>query len=304
MTGRIAIITDEPGWHGAQLKRALRTVGYESVYVSLTDCSFDINSGHYAVSLAGFEKSLPDGVFVRGVPGGSLEEVIFYLDILHALRELGVCVYNDARAIERTVDKAMTSFLLHQAGMATPTSWVVAGIDKAKKILRRELATGQQLVYKPLFGSQGKGLKLLASIADLDSVEEVQGIYYLQRFIKTGQQNCTDWRVFVINGKAVAAMQRTGGGWITNVAHGASCQPALLTLELSHLAESAVAVLDMHYAGVDLLRDEQGQYWVIEVNSIPAWKGLQTVCEMDISELLIADFLARCSQQIRMEAGG
>ncbi|HID82746.1 MAG TPA: RimK family alpha-L-glutamate ligase [Chromatiales bacterium] len=304
MTRRIAIITDEPGWHGAQLKRALRKAGYESLYVSLTDCSFDINSGRNAVTLPGFENSLPDGVFVRGVPGGSLEEVIFYLDILHALRELGVCVYNDARSIERTVDKAMTSFLLHQAGIATPTSWVVAGIEAAKKIVRRELATNHQLVYKPLFGSQGKGLKLIGSLADLESAEEARGIYYLQRFIKTGQQNATDWRVFVINGKAVTAMQRTGTGWITNVAHGASCQPALLTPELSQLAESAVAVLDMHYAGVDLLRDEQGQYWVIEVNSIPAWKGLQTVCELDVSELLIKDFLAHCTQQIRMEAGG
>jgi glutathione synthase/RimK-type ligase-like ATP-grasp enzyme len=42
------------------------------------------------------------------------------LGILHALRELGVMVWNDARAIERCVDKSMTSFLLARSAIPTP----------------------------------------------------------------------------------------------------------------------------------------------------------------------------------------
>jgi len=68
------------------------------------------------VRIPGFESSLPDAVFVRGVPGGSLQEVVFYLDILHILKTLGIPVYNNGVAIERSVDKGMTSFFTQECG--------------------------------------------------------------------------------------------------------------------------------------------------------------------------------------------
>lgn len=295
MNPRIAIITDEPGWHGAQLRDAMQLAGYESRFVSLKDCMLHTTSAGPGIKMPGFESRLPDGVFVRGVPGGSLEEVIFYLDILHGMEALGVCVYNNTRAIERTVDKAMTSFLLHQAGIATPASQVVAGIERAKTTARRELAAGHELVYKPLFGSQGKGIQRIRKLDDLDTVEAANGIYYLQRFINPGTASFSDWRVFVIHGHAVAAMQRVSGSWVTNVAQGACCQPALLTRELRETAEAAVVALALPYGGVDLLHDRDGNFQVLEVNSIPAWKGLQSVCELNISNLLVTDFLNCCS---------
>ena len=64
---------------------------------------------------------------------------------------------------------------------------------------------------------------------------------------------------------------------------------------LCRLAEDAVKVLDMAYAGVDVIRDEHGRYSVLEVNSIPAWKGLQSVADVSIAELLVDDFLSRCA---------
>ena len=53
----------------------------------------------------------------------------------------------------------------------------------------------------------------------------------------------------------------------------------------------------MHYGGVDLMRDKEGRLWVTEVNSIPAWKGLQSVSQNKvIAELLVDDFI-RCMNQ-------
>lgn len=103
MTLRVAIVTDDPGWHGARLRRALTARGMNTRYASLTQCRLDITSGTLPVRVPGFETALPEAVFVRGVPGGTLEQVIVRLDVLHALRELGVPVYDDARAIERSV---------------------------------------------------------------------------------------------------------------------------------------------------------------------------------------------------------
>jgi tetrahydromethanopterin:alpha-L-glutamate ligase len=294
MIGRIAIITDDPGWHGRRLREALAVRGYDYCYVSLTACRLNVEPDGLLVILPGFEEHLPDGVFVRGVPGGTLDQVVFWLDILHALKLLGIPVYNDGRAVERTVDKGMTSFLLRQAGIPTPPTWVLSDPEAALAIAEQELQAGHQLVSKPLFGSQGTGLRRYDSPDDLAAFSADNGIFYLQRFVHCGEQP-HDFRVFVIKGKAVAAMRRCGVTWLNNVHQGARCEPVRLDdLLLCRLAEDAVKVLDMGYAGVDVIRDEHGRYSVLEVNSIPAWKGLQSVTEVSIADLLVDDFLSLC----------
>jgi tetrahydromethanopterin:alpha-L-glutamate ligase len=297
---RIAIFTDDPGWHGARLREAFAQHGCDSEFVSLTQCGFDMNAAGHGLVIPGFE-TLPDGVFVRGVPGGTLEQVVLYLDILHALKHLGVCVYNDGRAIERSVDKGMTSFLLHSAGVPTPPTWVLGEGQVLSETLMREFEAGHELVLKPLFGSQGEGLSRLRDFDALPEQALHNGVYYLQRFISTGAEAAHDWRVFVINGRAVAAMLRQGEGWISNVAQGARCLPAVLDQELRALAEAAADALGMSYAGVDILRDGRHRPYVLEVNSIPAWKGLQQVCPLDITRLLVEDFLTCCQAKALTE---
>ncbi|QSA96734.1 RimK family alpha-L-glutamate ligase [Methylococcus sp. EFPC2] len=296
--GRIALFTDDPGWHGARLKRAFAGRGYDCAYVSLTACRMNLDGGGLPIAIPGFEAALPDGVFVRGIPGGSLEQVTFYLDILHGLKALGVPVYNDARAIERTVDKGMTSFLLKQAGIPTPPSWVVSHREEAEAIARREFAQGHQVISKPLFGSQGEGLQRHSGPDDLGFLAESNGIYYLQRFVSTGAEP-HDFRVFVIHGRAVAAMRRCGLTWLNNVAQGGRCESVRLDdALLCRMAEDSVKKVGMAYAGVDIIRDAFGHYSVLEVNSVPAWKGLQSVSEVVIADRLADDFLALCRSDI------
>jgi RimK family alpha-L-glutamate ligase len=290
MNRRIAIFTDDPGWHGARLRKAFEHHGCSCEFVSLQQCGFALDGEAQGLTIPGFD-TLPDGAFVRGVPGGTLEQVVHYLDILHALHHLGVCVYNDPRSIERSVDKGMTSFLLHSAGIPTPPTWVLGDRDPSP-ILKQAFDAGHELVLKPLFGSQGNGLARVSAGDTLPEQADYNGIYYLQRFIPTGSDDAHDWRVFVINGQAVAAMLRRGQGWISNVAQGARCHPAVLDQELRELAEAAADTLEMRYAGVDILRDATGRPYVLEVNSIPAWKGLQQVCRLDVTQLLVDDFLS------------
>lgn len=290
---RVAIFTDDPGWHGKQLCQAFLRRHYQPVYVSLTACRIQAAIGALPVVLPGFEDGLPDAVFVRGVPGGSLEEVVFYLDILHALKHLGIPVYNDAQAIERSVDKAMTSFLLSHAGLPTPETWVTRDRDQALAIVERELDAGHYVISKPLFGSQGEGIRRIEKSTDLFWLTSSHGIYYLQRFVKCEGEGYADKRVFVINGRAVAGMRRRGISWLNNVARGARCEAIEVDAELAALAVRAVEVLNMDYAGVDIIKTSTGDYSVIEVNSVPAWKGLQSVCELDVADLLVADLLER-----------
>ncbi|MBU3735584.1 MAG: RimK family alpha-L-glutamate ligase [Methylobacterium sp.] len=295
MLQRIPVFTDDPGWHGKQLQASFAARGLEAVFVSLRDCSLELLPGRPGVCIPGFDHALPPGVFVRGVPGGTLQQVIARLDILHALQHLGVVVYNDGRAVERTVDKAMTSFLLHHHGVPTPPTWVCESRAQAHAIIERELMAGNRLVIKPLFGSQGQGVRLIApgTPFPVPMDAHVDGLYYLQHFVDSGEGAWHDYRVFVIRGRAVGAMTRHGSGWINNVARGGRCEAQPTDGEVADLALAAARAVDIDYCGVDVIRDGLGRLQVLEVNSIPAWRGLQAVVAEDISQLLADDFLDR-----------
>lgn len=329
---RVAIMTDEVGWHTRQLQAALRQRGATGRCIDLADCHIDcqidqpINQpidsqqpGHRAgragsraawhgLVLPGFGADLPDAVLVRGLAGGSFEQVTKRLGVLHALRDLGVPVYNDARAIERSVDKAMTSLLLHAAGIPSPPTWATESAALAQRVVLREAAAGHALVLKPLFGSQGRGLQLVGwvdgAFRPLPALDGAYGgVAYLQRWIAPLQAPAQapgfDWRVLVIGGRAVAAMRRISTHWIHNLAQGARCEAAPLTADLAALAEAAAAALGLDYAGVDLMPSGGPRHrptaplQVIEVNGIAAWQGLQRVTGLNIARALVDDLLDR-----------
>jgi len=305
----VAIMTDETGWHTRQLQAALRARGSIGRCVDLADCRIDTTASWHGLLIPGFGRALPDAVIVRGIAAGSFEQVTKRLGVLHALRELGVAVYNDARAIERSVDKSMTSLLLHAAGIATPPTWVTESRAQAQRIAIREGAAGHALVLKPLFGSQGKGLQLVGQVEGvhhaLPDIEKSHGsLAYLQRFIPPETSPGFDWRVMVIGGRAVAAMRRVSPHWIHNVAQGARCEPALLTDELAQCAQDAAQALGMDYAGVDLMPSRRG-IQVIEVNGAAAWHGLQRVTPFNIARAIVDDLLdRRCASGAAQQAAG
>lgn len=292
---RVLVVTEEPGWHGAELRRALEAHGAAVSFASLRTCRLELGLEGGPIVVPGMDGALPDGVLVRDVPGGSLEQVVLRLDLLHALREYGIPVYNDARTIERTVDKAMTSLLLRRAGLPTPPTCVTESPVEAATFLSAESESGHEVVVKPLFGSLGVGLRRLGPGTALPDAAEFGGVWYLQRYIETGAggQGFSDFRALVIAGATVAAMIRRGTGWVSNVAQGARCEPCPPDPALEALAAAAAAAVGANYAGVDLVRDAAGQLHVLEVNGIPAWRGLQGTTTVDLAARVAADFLTR-----------
>lgn len=295
MGGRVLIATDETGWHTRQLQQALKARGWESRCVDLEDCRFDSTVAWHGLVLPGFGTTLPDAVLVRGIAGGSFEQVTKRLSLLHALQALGLPVYNEPRAIERSVDKAMTGWLLQQAGVPTPPAWAMESPAQAQRLVMRESAAGRALVLKPLFGSQGKGLQKLGWVdgahVPLPALDGLYGrLAYLQRYVPGATH---DWRVLVIGGRAVAAMCRSGAGWVHNVAQGARCEPAELTPVLADIAEQATAALGLDYAGIDLIPTPEGGPQVLEVNGVAAWRGLQKVTPFNIAQALVTDLIDR-----------
>src|SRR5690349_1570647 len=178
----IVMFGDGRDWHGRTLAKAFKRRGITPLLAPVNACGFSSETAT-GLAIPGLGDRLPEGAFVRFVPGGTFEEVTLYLGVLHALRELGVTVWNDARAIERCVDKSTTTFFLQREGLPTPPTFVCVDPFEAAAIAARELGEGNKLVQKPLFGAQGKGLRLISSISDLAPPEEVNGVYYLQEFV-------------------------------------------------------------------------------------------------------------------------
>ena len=295
MTGvSVAIMTDETGWHTARLKAALRARNCSCRYVDLADCRFETTWAAHGLVIPGYGRGLPDAVIVRGIAGGSFEQVTLRLGILHALRELGIPVYNDARSIERSVDKAMTGFLLHRAGVATPATWTSESAAHARRRVVREAAAGREVVLKPLFGSQGRGLQRLGA-RPLPALETYGSVAHLQRFVPPAAGPAHDWRILVIGASVVAAMRREGRSWIHNVSQGARCVGDDAPEAFDRLALRACAALGLDYAGVDLIPDPDAPEGarVLEVNGIAAWQGLQRATGVDIASRLVDDLLLR-----------
>ncbi len=291
----IALFLEEEAgdWHVRRLAEAMRRRGASVVVTSLPRCAFDTASPG-GIDIPGFDGALPDAVFVRSISAGTLEQITFRLGLLHALRTSGVRVWNDARAIERCVDKSMTTFLLHKAGVPTPPTRTVEGEAPAVAYVTHANRT---LIYKPLFGSQGKGLLRIDTLSDLPAPEAADNMYYLQDYVApTGDTfegpAFEDWRVIATRARVIAAMGRKAGTWITNVHQGGAPVPCEPTPEMVALTAAALAAVDADYAGVDLIRAPDGRLLVLEVNSNPSWRGLQSVTDIDIAAAVVEDFLA------------
>lgn len=291
MTGlRIGLAADNGEWHRDRLAAALRRAGAEPVLFSLAEVSVVTGAGE-PLRVPGFGRDLPQGILVRTISGGTFESTTLRLGILHALVAAGTVVWNSPVAIERSVDKSMTSLLLARAGLPTPDTFVVSTREAAAEIVAREARPGCPLVLKPLFGSQGEGLRLIADPDELPEREEVAGVYYLQRYIARRDARWRDYRVFVCGGRAIAGMIREGDGWITNVHRGGRPLPWPVPPCAARLAEAAAAVVGVDYTGIDLVEDGEGGYLVLEANSMPAWSGLQRVTETDIAGEIASEFV-------------
>jgi RimK family alpha-L-glutamate ligase len=288
---RIALFVEDGSgdWHARRLRKSMEARGAHVVTTTLSSCAFD-TSCPSGLDIPGFNGLLPDGAFVRSVSTGTLEQITFRLGILHGLRESGVRVWNDARAIERCVDKSTATFLFQKAGLATPPTRVVETIARARAHLE---ADPRPFVLKPLFGSQGNGVRRANKADELPPPEDVGDVYYMQHYLRRADAiQFEDWRVFVSQGRILSSMLRRGKTWITNVHQGAEPIAHDPCPEMSALALGGVAAIGADYAGVDLIRDQSGRLMLLEINSNPAWKGLQSVSSADIADTLAADFLA------------
>jgi len=174
--------------------------------------------------------------------------------------------------------------VVERAGLATPQTVVCERAEDAAAAFR----VMGDVIVKPLFGSMGLGM---VRVSDAETawrvfraLEAIRGVYYLQRaFPHEGR----DIRAFVVGDRVVAAIERRSPGWRTNISRGGEASPLTLSAELSDMALRAARAVGAIYAGVDLLPAQNGTVYVLEVNGIPGWRGLQEATSFDVAGALI-----------------
>jgi RimK family alpha-L-glutamate ligase len=287
---RVGVLGASGSWHSRGLIGALGARGHEVLAIPATRLSSIVDERGYAHVLG------PDGavldeldlLIVRGLPRGSLEQVIFRMDALHVLADQGVRCVNTPRAIERTVDKSWAGAVLALAGLPTPPTVVCERYDDAMVAFER---LGGDVVVKPLFGAMGNGI---VRVEDRDVAHRVfraleleRTVYYVQRTVAPGGGG-RNLRVLVLAGEVAGAMERVSDSWRANVARGARPHAVTLGEDDRALALAAAAAVEADVAGVDLLIGPDGEAVVLEVNGIPGWQALQSVCERDLTELVVS----------------
>ena len=286
---RVAVVGASGSWHSRGLIGVLGARGHEVLSVPATRLRSEIDEHGDAHVLGpeGVALDALDLLIVRGLPRGSLEQVIFRMDALHVLADRGVRCVNAPRAIERTIDKSWAGAVLALAGLPTPPTIVCERYDDAMQAFEQ---LGGDVVVKPLFGAMGNGIVRVEhrDVAHrvFRALELERTVYYVQRTIAPAGRR--DLRVLVVAGEIAGAMERATDSWRANIARGARPQAVALGEAERALALAAAAALEADVAGVDLLVGPDGDAVVLEVNGIPGWQALQSVCEQDLTELVVS----------------
>jgi RimK family alpha-L-glutamate ligase len=286
---RVGVLGASGSWHSRRLLDALAARGHIAVAIPATRLESEIDEDGSARVMGpdGVRLDTLDLLLVRGLPRGSLEQVIFRMDALHLLAEQhGVRCVNGPRALERTIDKSWAGALLAAAGVPTPPTIVCERRESALDAFER---LGGDVVVKPMFGAMGNGI---VRVDDRDVAHRVFGaleleraVYYLQRTIDGPGRR--DLRALVVAGEVAGAMERVADSWRANVARGGRPQAVTLTSSERDTALAAAAAVGAEIAGVDLLIGGDGEIVVPEVNGIPGWQALQSVCGVDLTDRVV-----------------
>ncbi len=200
-----------------------------------------------------------DALIIRPIGRGSLEELVFRMDMLYKLERQGFYMVNPPTAIEHCVDKYDILALLEDVGVPVPRTLATESVNEAIKAFDE---LGGDVVVKPIFGSRGQGATRVNDVDIADTIFKAitfhHGVIYMQEFVQHGT---SDIRAFVIGDHVVASMRRVAENWKTNYSRGAKPAPAKISKEFEDIAIKSAKAVGCKIAGVDIL---EGTRWTTD----------------------------------------
>lgn len=284
----IGIVTrNKDAWSSTQLRETLARRGISHLCFSFPQLVARVGCKPYLTVRGSNLLEELSALIIRPIGRGSLEEIVFRMDALYRLQRLGLYVINPPEAIEHCVDKYDLLAILEENDVPVPRTAVTESVSQALKAFDE---LGRDIVVKPIFGSRGIGSTRITDPEVASTVFRTltfsHDVLYLQEFVHHG---FSDIRAFVLGDHVVAAMRRVSNSWKTNFSQGARPEPVTLDKDMEDMAVKSAKLIECKVAGVDILESSNGPL-VVEVNSQPGWRGLQSITSVNIADKIV-DYL-------------
>jgi ribosomal protein S6--L-glutamate ligase len=298
---RLGIVSAYPDedWHSRRICEAAARVA-EAEVLSPLDFTAEVGAHGARLVVRGRPADEYDALLTPRALGEEGDHEL-QLELYRTLAEEGAVLVNDVGALTLAIDKWKTGWVLSRAGLPTPSAIVTQRLDVAVAALER---WGGRAVRKPLFGSLGMGVELVAGGAARATLAQRLascGAIYLQSFVDGGGR---DLRAFVVGDRVEAAIARRApaGEFRTNVHLGGIASPVRLPPSMERIAVLASRALGLDYAGVDLVETPAGPQ-ILEVNGTPLFRGVLEATGLDMAVPIVAHALARADRGDRRRAG-
>jgi len=211
------------------------------------------------------------------------------LPLIEHYEQMGVWVVNGQRSILMARNKFFMLQAMMRRDLAVPDTIFAASIEGC--VQAREHFAPHPVVLKPINGRQGAGLHCLLPNAPVpedirEQLDQGRGVL-VQAFIPPDQRR--DLRVLVIGDTVAGAVELSPpeGDFRANVHVGSQPAAVELSSDLAAMAVNATRAMEMEIAGVDMMLPSQGRPLVIEVNSAPGFKGMESATGLDIAAKIV-----------------
>lgn len=198
--------------------------------------------------------------------------------------------FNVASAIGilRSRNKLLT--MQHLAKNDIPFPKTIYSKDKSTLKQQLDLLPGEKCIVKFSEGTHGLGVMLAESkksaLSIIETMYSMNKQVLIQEFVEEAKGE--DIRAYVVGDRVVAAMKRSSDGkdFRSNVHRGGSTAVIKLTEEEKEMAVKCAKTLELHVAGIDLIRSNNGPL-VIEANSSAGLEGIEGATKVNIAGEII-----------------
>jgi len=283
---RIGLLASNPElYSNKRLMEAGEMRGHEMHFLNIKECYMKLDAKtpqiHYR---GGIILNQFDAIIPRIRPS-----ITFYgCALTRQFEALNVYCLNSSTSITQSRDKLFSLQLLLQSGIEIPTTGFANSPLDTDDLIK--MVGGSPLIVKLLEGTQGKGVVLAETKKAAESVinafKSLNANILVQEFIK--EANGKDLRLFVVDGKVVATIQREAmpGEFRANIHLGGTASVIKPTSEEKKIAIRAAKAMDLKVAGVDIIRSSKGPL-LLEVNSSPGLEGIEGATNKDIAGEMI-----------------
>lgn len=282
---RIAILSRNIKLYStSRLKEAAENRGHEVDVIDYMKCYLNINRNEPSIHLRSKELPAYDAI----IPRIGASKTFYGTAVVRQLETMDTYSINPSIAITRSRDKLRSHQILTMKGIDMPVTGIASSRSDIDDLIK--MVGGPPLVIKLVEGALGVGVVLAETKKAAQSVMQtlfgLSANIIIQEYIKEAEGS--DIRCFVVGDKVVAAMKRSAGldDFRSNLHRGGCAEVISISKAERQMAIKAAKVMGLRMAGVDIIRSERGPL-VLEVNSSPGLKGIETTSGVDVAGMII-----------------